>query len=71
MHKTHAKPLYLYDILKFNYDSKKNFNIEELGEINIPLSLFSVIKIPRFSGGKILHCFIKKYFYIYKKLEIS
>jgi len=50
--KTRAKSLYLSNIRKLHNDAKREFNIEEMGIINIPLSPFSVIKIPKFSREK-------------------
>jgi integrase len=50
--KTGAKCLYLSDIRKIHNEAKREFNVEEMGIINIPLSPFSVIKIPKFSREK-------------------
>ena len=42
-----AKSLYPSIIRKLHNEAKKEYNIEELGIIKIPLSPFSVIKLPR------------------------
>jgi len=42
-----AKSLYPCYIRKLHNDAKREFNIEELGIIKIPLSPFSVVKLPK------------------------
>ena len=42
-----AKSLYPSCIRKLHNDAKREFNIEELGVIKIPLSPFTVVKIPK------------------------
>jgi integrase len=44
---TRAKSLYPSHIRKLHNEAKKEFNIEELGIIKIPLSPFSVVKLPK------------------------
>jgi hypothetical protein len=44
---TRAKTLYFSNIRKLHNEAKREFNIEELGIIKIPLSPFSAIKLPK------------------------
>ena len=44
---TRAKSLYPSCIKKLHNDAKREYNVEELGIIKIPLSPFSVVKIPK------------------------
>ena len=47
-----AKSLYPSGIRKLHNEAKKEFNIEELGIIKIPLSPFSAVKLPKIPKAK-------------------
>ena len=61
-----AKSLYPSNIRKLHNEAKKEFNIEELGIIKIPLSPFSVVKLPKIPKAKDTDISVEKICEIFK-----
>jgi len=55
-----AKSLYPSGIRKLHNDAKREYNVEELGIIKIPLSPFSVVRLPKIPKAKIPHIPVEK-----------